>query len=126
MRGFGFDDRFCIPFTLATCLGLSALALDLPITTLEANEGLVPPAAAFYLLGQGGGILMVSLASLRICDLLIKCSCSFMSAHVTLGKTEDVLTNEDDLKGRYLRRSAVMAYMSLVPPHGLKLWADTR
>ena len=50
--------RFCIPFTLATCLGLAALALDLPITVLEANEGLVPPATAFYLLGKGGGILM--------------------------------------------------------------------
>ena len=50
--------RFCIPFTLATCLGLSALALDLPITVTEANEGLVPPAAAFFLLGKGGGILM--------------------------------------------------------------------
>lgn len=49
---------FCIPFTLATCLGLSALALDLPITVTEANEGLVPPAAAFFLLGKGGGILM--------------------------------------------------------------------
>lgn len=50
--------RFCIPFTLATCLGLAALALDLPVTALEANEGLVPPATAFYLLGKGGGILM--------------------------------------------------------------------
>ena len=50
--------RFCIPFTLATTLGLSALALDLPITVLEANEGLVPPAAAFFLLGKFGGILM--------------------------------------------------------------------
>ena len=50
--------RFCIPFTLATCLGLSALALDLPITVTEANEGLVPPATAFFRLGKGGGILM--------------------------------------------------------------------
>ncbi|KAK9808723.1 hypothetical protein WJX72_002523 [[Myrmecia] bisecta] len=49
---------FCIPFTLATCLGLAALALDLPITVLEANEGLVPPATAFFLLGKFGGILM--------------------------------------------------------------------
>jgi len=50
--------RFCIPFTLATTLGLSALALDLPITALESNQGLVPPAAAFFLLGKFGGILM--------------------------------------------------------------------
>ena len=30
---------FCIPFTLATTLGLSALALDLPISIAEANAG---------------------------------------------------------------------------------------
>ena len=69
--------RFCIPFTLATCLGLAALALDLPITVLEANEGLVPPATAFYLLGKGGGILMtvmllmwVTLWSLAPCSAI--------------------------------------------------------
>ena len=86
---------FCIPFTLATTLGISALALDLPISIAESNAGaasppqnvtlpvacagpavrpaclngsaeswsaragLVPPAAALYLLGRGGAILMV-------------------------------------------------------------------
>lgn len=35
--------RFCIPFTLATTMGLSALALDLPITLSEAGEGEQPP-----------------------------------------------------------------------------------
>ena len=30
---------FCIPFTLATTMGLSALALDLPITLEEAGQG---------------------------------------------------------------------------------------
>ncbi|KAK9845983.1 hypothetical protein WJX81_007616 [Elliptochloris bilobata] len=50
---------FCIPFTLATTLGLSALALDLPISIAESNSGLVPPAAALFLLGRGGAILMV-------------------------------------------------------------------
>ena len=30
---------FCIPFTLATTMGLSALALDLPITIAEAGQG---------------------------------------------------------------------------------------
>ena len=30
---------FCIPFTLATTMGLSALALDLPITLEEAGSG---------------------------------------------------------------------------------------
>ena len=30
---------FCIPFTLATTMGLSALALDLPITLAESGSG---------------------------------------------------------------------------------------
>lgn len=60
--------RFCIPFTLATTLGLSALALDLPITNLEANEGLVPPAAAFFLLGDFGGILMTIMLLMYVFD----------------------------------------------------------
>lgn len=50
---------FCIPFTLATCLGLASRALDLPLTAAEAGEGLVPPAAATYLLGKGGAILII-------------------------------------------------------------------
>ena len=40
---------FCIPFTLATTMGLSALALDLPITIAEAGQG-DPPAHACPLL----------------------------------------------------------------------------
>jgi urea-proton symporter len=30
---------FCIPFTLATSLGLASRALDLPLTTAEAGAG---------------------------------------------------------------------------------------
>lgn len=30
---------FCIPFTLATTMGLAALALDLPVTIAEAGSG---------------------------------------------------------------------------------------
>ena len=37
---------FCIPFTLSTSLGLATVALDLPLSTSEANMGLVPIAAA--------------------------------------------------------------------------------
>ena len=37
---------FCIPFTLSTSLGLATVALDLPLSTDEANMGLVPIAAA--------------------------------------------------------------------------------
>lgn len=47
---------FTIPFTLATSLGLAATALDLPITLAEAGNGLVPPAVAYQMLGQGGAI----------------------------------------------------------------------
>ncbi|GAX77380.1 hypothetical protein CEUSTIGMA_g4826.t1 [Chlamydomonas eustigma] len=50
---------FSIPFTMATSMGLAARALDLPITSSEANQGLVPPAIAVFLLGQGGAFLMV-------------------------------------------------------------------
>lgn len=50
---------YCIPFTLATTLGLASRALDLPLTAAEAGEGLVPPAAATYLLGQAGAILII-------------------------------------------------------------------
>lgn len=50
---------FCIPFTLATCLGLASRALDLPINATEAGQGLVPPATATFLLGNGGSILIV-------------------------------------------------------------------
>jgi len=45
---------FTIPFALATSLGLSALALDLPVSVDEANSGLVPPAAAVHFWGPGG------------------------------------------------------------------------
>ena len=34
---------FCIPFTLATTMGLSALALDLPITLAESGSGKTMP-----------------------------------------------------------------------------------
>lgn len=49
---------FAIPFTMATTMGLGARALDLPITKAEANSGLVPPALAVHLMGQGGAFLM--------------------------------------------------------------------
>ena len=50
---------FSIPFALATSLGLSVVALDLPLTVDEGNLGLVPPAAALAILGNGGAILVV-------------------------------------------------------------------
>ncbi|KAG2494462.1 hypothetical protein HYH03_007514 [Edaphochlamys debaryana] len=49
---------FAIPFTFATTMGLGARALDLPISKSEASQGLVPPAVAVALMGQGGAFLM--------------------------------------------------------------------
>ena len=40
--------RFAVPYTLATALGLGALALDLPLSAGEVAKGLVPPAMAYY------------------------------------------------------------------------------
>ena len=45
---------FTIPFSLATAMGLSSVALDLPVTASEAGAGLVPPAAAVHFMGKGG------------------------------------------------------------------------
>ncbi|CAH9077557.1 unnamed protein product [Cuscuta europaea] len=50
---------FAVPFSLATSLGLGALALDLPITESEASRGLVPPATAIALMGKGGSIVLL-------------------------------------------------------------------
>lgn len=50
---------FAIPFSLATSLGLSCVALSLPVTQDEAGDGLVPPATAFHLMGRGGAVLML-------------------------------------------------------------------
>jgi SSS family transporter len=49
---------FTIPFALATSLGLTALALQLPITSAEAGAGLVPPAVATHLFGKAGSAMM--------------------------------------------------------------------
>lgn len=48
-----------IPFALATSLGLAALAMQLPITPDEADAGLVPPATAYFVLGNGGATLIL-------------------------------------------------------------------
>ena len=49
---------FAIPFCMATTLGLSGRALDLPITLTEAGNGLVPPAVGTHLMGTGGSFLI--------------------------------------------------------------------
>lgn len=50
---------FAVPFSMATSLGLGALALDLPITATEAGKGLVPPATAIALMGKAGAVLLL-------------------------------------------------------------------
>uniref|UniRef100_A0A2P2LSU5 Urea-proton symporter DUR3 n=1 Tax=Rhizophora mucronata TaxID=61149 RepID=A0A2P2LSU5_RHIMU len=57
---------FAVPFSLATSLGLGALALDLPITENEASHGLVPPATAIALMGKGGSILLLTMLFMAV------------------------------------------------------------
>ncbi|CAJ1955665.1 unnamed protein product [Cylindrotheca closterium] len=57
---------FAIPFTLATSLGLASTALLLPITDVEAGNGLVPPAVATHLLGESGAILILIMLFMAI------------------------------------------------------------
>ncbi|MED6147289.1 urea active transporter [Stylosanthes scabra] len=57
---------FAVPFSLATSLGLGALALDLPINVSEAGRGLVPPATAVALMGKGGSILLLTMLFMAV------------------------------------------------------------
>ncbi|XP_030946799.1 urea-proton symporter DUR3-like [Quercus lobata] len=57
---------FAVPFSLATSLGLGALALDLPITESEASHGLVPPATAIALMGKGGSVLLLTMLFMAV------------------------------------------------------------
>ncbi|KAK1262344.1 Urea-proton symporter DUR3 [Acorus gramineus] len=57
---------FAVPFSLATSLGLGALALDLPLTASEAGHGLVPPATAIALMGKGGSILLLTMLFMAV------------------------------------------------------------
>jgi Na+/proline symporter len=57
---------FAVPFSLATSLGLGALALDLPITAAEAAKGLVPPATATALMGKSGSVLLLTMLFMAV------------------------------------------------------------
>ena len=50
---------FAIPFTLATTMGLTAVALDVALTPEQVQLGLVVPAAASVLMGEIGAILVL-------------------------------------------------------------------
>ncbi|MCO5577805.1 hypothetical protein L7F22_031638 [Adiantum nelumboides] len=55
-----------IPLALSTSLGLAVLAADLPLTTAEGNQGLVPVAAAYFVLGKGGVVLILSIVYMAV------------------------------------------------------------
>ncbi|XP_010918096.1 urea-proton symporter DUR3 [Elaeis guineensis] len=57
---------FAVPFSLATSLGLGALALDLPLTATEAGKGLVPPATATALMGKAGSVLLLTMLFMAV------------------------------------------------------------
>lgn len=57
---------FAVPFSLATSLGIGALALDLPITASEASRGLVPPATAIALMGEAGSVLLLTMLFMAV------------------------------------------------------------
>lgn len=52
---------FAIPFTLATTLGLGAVAVGVSLTPEQIGMGLVAPAAASQLLGDVGAILLLTM-----------------------------------------------------------------
>ncbi|HEX2106400.1 MAG TPA: sodium/solute symporter [Nitrososphaera sp.] len=52
---------FAIPFTLATTLGLAAVAIDVPLTSEQISMGLVAPTAASQVLGDLGAILLLTM-----------------------------------------------------------------
>jgi SSS family transporter len=52
---------FAIPFTLATTLGLSAVAIGAPLTAEQIGMGLVAPTAASKVLGEVGAILLLTM-----------------------------------------------------------------
>ena len=57
---------FAIPFTLATTMGLTAVALDVDLTAQQAQMGLVVPAAATALMGEVGAILVLTMLFMAV------------------------------------------------------------
>ena len=52
---------FAIPFALATALGLAGIAMHLDLSPLEVSHGLVAPITISTLLGEVGGILILTM-----------------------------------------------------------------
>jgi SSS family transporter len=68
VRGFllGGLAWFAIPFTIATTLGLSAIAINVSLTPSEISNGLVAPTAASVVLGETGAILLLSIVFIAV------------------------------------------------------------
>ena len=57
---------FAIPFTLATTMGLTAVALDVDLTAQQVQMGLVVTAAATALMGEVGAILVLTMLFMAV------------------------------------------------------------
>jgi len=57
---------FAIPFTLATTMGLTAVALGVDLTPEQVQLGLVVPAAASVLMGEVGAILVLTMLFMAV------------------------------------------------------------
>lgn len=57
---------FAIPFTLATTLGLAAVAMNVDLTPTQVSLGLVAPSAASALLGPAGAILILTMLFMAV------------------------------------------------------------
>ena len=57
---------FAIPFTLATTMGLTAIALDVDLTPAQVQMGLVVPAAATALMGELGAIMVLTMLFMAV------------------------------------------------------------
>ena len=57
---------FAIPFTLATTMGLTAVALGVDLTPEEVQLGLTVPAAASVLMGEVGAVLVLAMLFMAV------------------------------------------------------------
>jgi SSS family transporter len=57
---------FAIPFTLATTMGLTAVALDVDLTPAQVQLGLVVPAASTALMGEVGAIMVLTMLFMAV------------------------------------------------------------
>jgi len=57
---------FAIPFTLATTMGLTAVALDVDLTSAQVQLGLVVPAAATAIMGEVGAIMVLTMLFMAV------------------------------------------------------------